>query len=272
MEPDVYFNKGQIPAFGKAQKFFFLYGGKDQKNIARYLDENQTLIGIDFAGRDGREIPTKTIEAFGEMHMQQILKIQPQGPFFICGYSFGGLVAFEIAQRLNKLGHKVDRLMLIDTFPPDSIRKISGLKKAVPPAPVYSMAPRKILGRLKRKTIRFLNWKFIGNPNRPLDFLCKVLVERHIPLPGKKLRSHYTLRTWRMAKSQYEFETYTGGLTYFKASESNKENEQNAKLWQSVALSDFEVYTIPGHHLDLMKEPNVKILSNLIKTILNSKR
>jgi thioesterase domain-containing protein len=164
MKPNVYFHKGQIPAFGKVQNLFFLYGGKDQKNIAPYLDQNQILIGIDFAGRDGREIQTKTIEAFGELHMQQILKIQPQGPFFICGYSFGGLVAFEIAQRLNKLGHKVDRLMLIDTFPPDSIRKISGIKKVVPPVPVYSMAPRKILGRFKRKTIRFLNWKFIGEP------------------------------------------------------------------------------------------------------------
>lgn len=271
MEPKAYFYHGTIPAFGKVQKIFFLYGGKDQENIAQYLGQNQILVGIDFDGRGGREIQIKTIEAFAELHMQQILKIQPQGPFFICGYSFGGLVAFEIAHRFYKLGHKVDMLMLIDTFPPDSIRKISGIEKAVPPAPVYSMTPRKILGRLKRKTIRFLNWKFIGHPNRPLDFLCKVLVKLNIPLPGKKIRSHYILRLWRTAKSQYEIETYNGNLTYIKASESIYEHEQNAKLWESVVLSDFKLFTIPGEHLDLMKEPNVKILANLIKIVSNTK-
>ena len=272
MDPEVYFYKGKIPAFGKVQNLFFFHGGKDQENIAQYLDQNQILIGIDFPGRGGREVQQKTIEDFAELHMQQILKIQPQGPFLICGYSFGGLVAFEIAQRFNKLGHKVDMLMLIDTFPPDSIRKISGLEKVVPPAPVYSMTPRKIMGRLKRKTIRFLNWKFIGFPNRPLDFLCKVLVNFNIPIPGKKFRSHYILRIWKIAKSQYEIETYNGNLTYVKASESIKEHEQNAKLWKSVVLSDFKLFTIPGKHLDLMKEPNLKKLANLIKIILNSKQ
>ncbi len=270
MEPKVYFYKRQMLASGKAQNLFFLYGGKDQKNIVQYLDQNQILIGIDYTGRDGREIQTKTVEAFGEMHMQQILNIQPQGPFYICGFSFGGLVAFEIAQRFNKLGHKVDMLMLIDTFPPDSIREISGLEKVDPPTQVYSMAPRKLLGRVKKKTIRFLNWKYIGHPNKPLDFLCKVLLKFNIPIPGKRFISHYTIRTWKIARSQYKIETYDGNLTYFKASTSAKEHEKNAELWQSVVLSDFKVYTIPGEHLDLIKEPSVKILSHLIKKILNS--
>ena len=100
------------------------------------------------------------------------------------------------------------------------------------------------------------------------DFLCKVFVKFHIPLPGRKLRSHYALRTWRIAKSQYRFEKYNGKLTYFKASEYTMEHEQNPKLWQSVVLSDFKLYTIPGKHLDLLKEPNVKILSKLIKNII----
>ena len=271
IETKVFYHKGQIPAVGKKQNLFFLYGGKNQKNIAQYLDQNQTLIGIIPPGRGRKEIKTKTVEAFADIHSQQILKIQSQGPFFICGFSFGGLVAFEIAQRFIELGHKVDMLMLIDTFPGDSIREISGLKKIDPPASVSSMNPKEIYKRLKRKIYRLLNWKFIGDPNRPLDFLCNALLKFHIPLPSKKLRSHYMLRTMRIAKSRYKFKKYNGKLTYFKASKYYKEHEQYPKLWQSVVLSDFKSYTIPGEHLDLLEEPNVKILAKLIKNIIKSK-
>lgn len=44
-----------------------------------------------------------------------LLKVQPCGPFFIGGYSFGGLVSLEIASMLEEAGHKVAFVVMIDT-------------------------------------------------------------------------------------------------------------------------------------------------------------
>ena len=43
------------------------------------------------------------------------MEIQPCGPYFIGGYSFGGLVSLEMASMLEKAGHKVAFVVMIDT-------------------------------------------------------------------------------------------------------------------------------------------------------------
>src|SRR5689334_25000388 len=50
-----------------------------------------------------------------ETYLDSIRKIQPNGPYSLAGYSFGGLVAFEMACRLRSAGETVALLALLET-------------------------------------------------------------------------------------------------------------------------------------------------------------
>ena len=46
---------------------------------------------------------------------EQMRAIQPRGPYYLAGYSCGGVLAFEIAQQLTDQGEKVATLALLDS-------------------------------------------------------------------------------------------------------------------------------------------------------------
>src|SRR5205823_11996474 len=52
-------------------------------------------------------------------HLEAVRALQPRGPYVLGGWSFGGLVAFEMASKLRELGQEVAFLALLDTVPPD---------------------------------------------------------------------------------------------------------------------------------------------------------
>ncbi|PRY36949.1 thioesterase domain-containing protein [Umezawaea tangerina] len=77
------------------------------------------LTGVRAAGLHGeRDVPT-TIDEFATTYLEQILRVQPDGPYLLCGFSTGGTIAFEIACRLRRSGAEVGLLAMFDSQPPD---------------------------------------------------------------------------------------------------------------------------------------------------------
>jgi acetoacetyl-CoA synthetase len=75
------------------------------------------VYGIEACGLEGKSEPFDQVEAMAQFHIEQIKRLQPNGPYFLAGYSFGGLVALQMAQRLTAAGKKIAVLALIDTYP-----------------------------------------------------------------------------------------------------------------------------------------------------------
>ena len=73
------------------------------------------IIGIQARGLTGQEPPHVRVEAMAAEYLKEIKALQPEGPYYLCGYSFGGLVAFEMAQRLWESGDAVGLVGLFDT-------------------------------------------------------------------------------------------------------------------------------------------------------------
>ncbi|MEV8536217.1 amino acid adenylation domain-containing protein [Streptomyces sp. NPDC051211] len=85
--------------------------------FAGRLPQYQTINGIQAKGFDGR---TKLPESIDEMildYVGEILEIQPEGPFHLAGYSIGGTFAQAIAAELQKRGHEVALLAMLDSVP-----------------------------------------------------------------------------------------------------------------------------------------------------------
>ena len=82
---------------------------------ARRMTYAGAIIGIRARGLARGEWPHSSVEAMAIDYLREIKARQPHGPYYLCGYSFGGLVAFEIARRLLDSGNEVGLVGLFDT-------------------------------------------------------------------------------------------------------------------------------------------------------------
>lgn len=58
------------------------------------------------------------IQALARDYLRMIQTIQPQGPYQLAGWSFGGVVAYELAHQMSAQGHEVTNCLLIDSYKP----------------------------------------------------------------------------------------------------------------------------------------------------------
>ena len=84
--------------------------------MTRRMTYPGAVIGIQARGLDGHEPPHATVEAMAAEYLREVKARQPDGPYYLCGYSFGGLVAFEMARRLRESGDEVALVGLFDTM------------------------------------------------------------------------------------------------------------------------------------------------------------
>ncbi|WP_266159521.1 non-ribosomal peptide synthase/polyketide synthase [Dyella silvatica] len=83
--------------------------------LTRYIDPQRPLYALQSASLIDGSAPLPTrIEEIAEAYLAQIRAIQPQGPYLLLGWSFGGAVAYEIALRLQEAGEEIALLAILD--------------------------------------------------------------------------------------------------------------------------------------------------------------
>ncbi len=106
---------------------FFIVGWVDGEVLGyRELAEHwsgQTLYGLVAPGVDGQSLPLDTIEGLAAHHIEEIRRFQPRGPYYIGGFCFSGVVAYEIGRQLADMGEELGSVALIDAYWHGSRRK-----------------------------------------------------------------------------------------------------------------------------------------------------
>ncbi|WP_246867222.1 non-ribosomal peptide synthetase [Dickeya sp. CFBP 2040] len=97
-----------------ASGFAWQYAG-----LLRYLDGDYPIVGLQSPRPDGVIARCESVDEMCDRHLATIRRIQPQGPYFLLGYSLGGTLAHGIAARLRQTGETVSFLGLLDTYPPE---------------------------------------------------------------------------------------------------------------------------------------------------------
>ncbi len=87
--------------------------------LLRYLAGDYPIVGLQSPRPDGVIAACDSVEAMCERHLATIRRLQPQGPYYLLGYSLGGTLAHGIAARLEAAGETVAFLGLFDTYPPE---------------------------------------------------------------------------------------------------------------------------------------------------------
>src|SRR5262249_51944785 len=147
------------------------------RDLVQHVGSDRPLYGLQPHGLDGRRAPT-TVEEMAADYINEIQALQPRGPYLLGGFSFGGMVAFEMAHQLLKQGQQVSLLVLLDPTPPSRV-------DLAPPAILKINTPRSQVYRhwvnLKRSGPRErltyvserLRWRMQGMRTKMNLLVCK---------------------------------------------------------------------------------------------------
>jgi acetoacetyl-CoA synthetase len=94
--------------------------GDDVSELAQFcgkIRSTHPISGLQPKGLSGSDEPHERIEEIAEYFLAAILKAQPEGPYSLVGFSFGGIVMFEVAQQLARRGKAISFLGLLDAYP-----------------------------------------------------------------------------------------------------------------------------------------------------------
>ncbi len=118
-------------------------------HLARLLDAQQPVIGIEFRGMNGLDRPLARMEDIAADNVARIRMIQPQGPYLLMGNCFGGCVTYEMARQLEAAGEIV-RLFMLDAPSPFSDGEGRRRGSPVRGTPGWKLLTQYALGRMRK--------------------------------------------------------------------------------------------------------------------------
>ncbi|WP_282205831.1 non-ribosomal peptide synthetase [Kitasatospora fiedleri] len=122
-DPDPFGPVLPIRPTGELPPLFCVHGGLGTSlpylGLAGYLDERRPVIGLQAPQVSGAGGPSASVEEQADAYLARIRAIQPHGPYHLLGWSFGGLLAHQVAVRLRAAGERVAYLANLDAFPYD---------------------------------------------------------------------------------------------------------------------------------------------------------
>jgi amino acid adenylation domain-containing protein len=262
-----------IQRSGSKPPFFCVHGGEGSTlflhRFAREMGPEQPFYAFEAEGLDGREFRRTSVKDMAAHFMSQMTEVQPDGPYRIGGYCFGGLVAFEMAQQLQARGEKPEIVGLFSA--PLRFNRLTATpqKKAAEHA---SGADR--LKRLLLSPRKALGWRVaaLGEKirSRMHSATCSLFLTAGLKIP-QSMRTLYIVRTLQRAEEQYIPQKYPGTIVLFCGG-GLEENADDPRLgWDGLA-NEIEHYEIgePGQRSrrDIMNEPLVSELARQLSARL----
>ncbi len=235
-------------------------------HLAQYLGFDQPCYGLQGRGLEDGQDPHTRIEDMAAYYIDALRTVQPEGPYFLGGWSMGGVVAFEMAQQLYAQGQGVALLALLD---------------ARIPTPGAECAEEDFEATLLSDFLRYFDLSFESRavPGQlPKDeLLARVLGEANraglVPAdikPSQALRFIELLKADFRATRNYALHRYPGRITLFKANQELGETSLDPTLgWSNWAGGGVEVHLVAGNHATMVYKPHVEMLAEKLRRCLN---
>ena len=243
---------------GGNEPLYMMHGNNGSLFYVRHLltdlKSNRPVYGLQPPPLDGAHRILHTIESMATSYVAEIRRVQPRGPYFLMGYSFGGWVVFEMAQQLVQEGERVNFLGMIDTIlrhPPVPSRAarlrcgIQGLPRQKVPLYLLLRVYKSLAFRTKtRKRVAALR----------LNALRR-LFKRTM---SDTQRSDYYEWLCARARRQYVPRPYSGHLTIFSSAGNS---EWQRLCWKPLVQGGLTVLEVPAGHLEMIWPPHSKLLA-----------
>ena len=261
---------------GTKPPFFCIHGGA--VGVADKIGLEQPFYSGMPHGFDGKRFSPSVTDMVSD-YIREIRLLQPQGPYFIGGYSFGGLIAFEMACKLFEEGHEIGTLVMIE---PTSIGVLPAQQKNTTAQPTantksestieYTARVFKTLKALetREKVKYFFSRIWVKAVKRSgIERKVKLLVIKFCTSAGilvpQNLNRFYRDHMFNKAAKNYTPNIFPGDAILFRATQS----KINPILsWQEFIAGKIEVHTLACDHLDIVKAPHDGLLAEKLKRVL----
>jgi thioesterase domain-containing protein len=230
--------------------------------LIRFLGDDQPIYAL-YRALD-REFPQ--LEDQARHYVDQIRTVQPRGPYFLGGASFGGLVALEVAQQLWAAGEDVPLLALFDTPGPGAYT----LKRPV----------SQLLGHLAN--VHRFSWAYVREMGARLGRRVRLrlkLGNRRASSESKIVQGGELRALYKVVADRYQVRPYPGRITLFALEHRDAMSDSlfdpargtvDPLLgWGRVAKGGVDLHGLPGGHITIFQEPHVNCLGVALRRVLD---
>jgi thioesterase domain-containing protein len=257
-----------LRALGTAAPLFIIHGASG--NIVRFyqlamlVGTEHPIYGIQAQSLLAKQPALLRLEDQAAFYLAEIRKVQPKGPYYFLGYSFGGTTALEIGRQLLEIGERVELLGMLDSRQRDYMHLMHRQDS--------------IRTTLDRRIARFLNNVNSLSWGERVEYVRKKLFTRALRrfyglvlALGFRTAPSFLKSTddisW-IAAMKYAPRNWPGKITLFRASIQPDPRLPNDLGWKSLAEGGVEVYQLPGDHDLVFQEPNIHVLAEQLRACL----
>jgi acetoacetyl-CoA synthetase len=219
----------------------------DLVQLARHILSAHPILGLVARGVDGLDEPFERVEDMVPFYLDPIKKLQPHGPYYLIGVSFGGLVALEMARHLLERGEKIGLLCMLDTYPHSryfSLRQRAGVvirKTKHHVSTITKLTLREAVSYFMRR----IEVRLPTSDDQRLRVLEQQAGEVQLSPVMLRVRANNDL-----ALARYQPRFYDGKVRYVRAESGWYFPDDAVAVWDNL-VNVFEVETVPGDHLGM---------------------
>ncbi|HZI16963.1 MAG TPA: thioesterase domain-containing protein [Pyrinomonadaceae bacterium] len=235
--------------------------------LARALGSARPFFALQAQGLEDGQQPFARVEEMAAHYVNAVRAAQPRGPYLLGGWSFGGTVAFEMAQQLRKKGERVALLVLIDSRPPrPDAARADGEDASARTLFSFLSDLRGLHGasfQVSYDELRGLSG------DEQLEHIVRLAISAKI-FPGdaggeqvQRLLRVFTANV--RAGGEYAPQPYGGGAALFTSGMGSGGWQSNgddpSAEWGRLLEGPFAVRAVPGDHYTVLTQPGVAALA-----------
>lgn len=238
--------------------------------LLKQLGPAYNAYGLQGEGLYGDQTPLTSIPAMAHTYVAAIKAAQPTGPYTLLGYSMGGVIAFEVAQQLHAQGDRVTQLFLFDAY----------LYTARLPYPGRDVADEqerlivRMVAALPQGQSRALHQQLRQLPDHQARIDQLFALGKQVG----RIPPSYTLTDLRRmydamaahveALSAYQPRPYAGRVIFLQCQDRTESTIVPYLEWAKVANGGVAHHLVPGKHSNLMEEPQVQRVAEIVRHYL----
>ncbi len=236
------------------------------RQLAVRVGERRPFYGIQARGLLGDDNPHESFEEMAADYLREVREVQPEGPYILGGFCSGGIIAYEMAQQLQREGQTVELLVFLDTLVPRTGERLRlGDRLKLHRDRVKSRGVRHIFETGKR----WVEWRLRREPKPSSD--------------PASYRSEAIYDATFRAMAEYEPDPYSGRVALFRPPldiagelgdgrriDSKKRFVHEDNGWKKY-IADLEVHELParpGDHDGAVLEPVVETLARQLRRVI----
>ena len=271
---------------GNRPPLFMIHSYHLYRGLPAALGGDQPFYGVMELELADRHAPY-TLKDQVANYVQHIRSVQPIGPYYLAGFCFFGLLAFEVGSQLEALGEKVAFLGLIDTYCPEYWSKRQSAQAEIIPsggalmptstAPLWHHLRKSTGLKFRERMLGHAN--FIGHKlrNRGLSLMLEFRVSLYTYFISRRIK----LPTWlndpalvtRVGVRRHTPSKLASDMYLFPAEDVPLESGFDPTLgWGTMTSGNVHTMWIPGDHEDMFKEKNIGALARTIRGAMDQAR